>query len=130
MNANLRGRVRKLENRRGAASRFLLVWTWGKSDAQIEHAIADLHPGPDDIVLPVTWQRSQEAGEPAPVTLGDLNIGERDKRATQSKANWPGAPKLARVSSSVESWCFPARSSEKARSDPGPSRSIPHVWDC
>ena len=70
MNANLRGRVRKLESRRGPGSRTLLVWTWGKSDAEIEHAIADLHPGPDDTVLPVTWQRSAEASGPAPVTLG------------------------------------------------------------
>ena len=79
MNANLRGRVRKLESRRGAASRTLLVWTWGKSDAEIQKAIADLHPGPDDIVLPLTWQRTAEATGPAPVTLGDLNPGERDK---------------------------------------------------
>jgi|SRR5215208_3107107 hypothetical protein len=79
MNANLQSRVRKLESRRGAGSRTLLVWTWGKSDAEIEHAIADLHPGPDDIVLPVTWQRSAEASEPAPVSLGDLDIGERDR---------------------------------------------------
>jgi len=40
MNANLRGRVRKLV-----------------CDAEIEQAIADPHPGPDDIVVPVTWQR-------------------------------------------------------------------------
>jgi hypothetical protein len=79
MNANLRGRVRKLESRLGPGSRTLLVWTWGKSGAEIERAIADLHPVPDDIVLPVTWQRPQAEGEPAPVTLGDLNIGERDK---------------------------------------------------
>src|SRR5215211_6062687 len=79
MNANLQSRVRKLESRRGAGSRTLLVWTWGKSDAEIEKAIADLHPGPDDIVLPVTWQRSEATGEPDPVTLGDLNIGERDR---------------------------------------------------
>ena len=79
MNANLRGRVRKLENRRGPGSRTLLVWTWGKSDAEIEKAIADLHPGPDDTVLPVTWQRPADATGPAPVTLGGLNIGERDR---------------------------------------------------
>ena len=59
--------------------RILLVWTCGKSDAEIEKAIADLCPGPDDIVLPVTWQRPAEASGPAPVSLGDLNIGERDK---------------------------------------------------
>ena len=70
MNANLQSRVRKLENRRGLGSRTLLVWTWGKSHAEIEQAIADLHPGPDDIVLSVTWRRSEAAGETAPVTLG------------------------------------------------------------
>ena len=42
--------MRKLESRRGPGSRTLLVWTWGKSDADIERAIADLCPGPDDIV--------------------------------------------------------------------------------
>src|SRR5215213_7357704 len=79
MNANLRGRVRKLESRRGPGSRTLLVWTWGKRDAEIEKAIADLHPGPDDTVLPVTWQRRAEANGPAPATLGDLEVGERDR---------------------------------------------------
>ena len=49
------------------------------------HAITDLHPGPDDIVLPVTWQRWEAAGEPAPVTLGDLNVGERDSREAYRK---------------------------------------------
>ena len=53
-----------------------LVWTWGRSDAEIEKAIADLHPGPDDIVLPVTWQRWEAAGETAPkITLGHLVPG-------------------------------------------------------
>jgi|1186.fasta_scaffold187572_2 hypothetical protein len=79
MNANLRCRVRKLESRRGPGSRTLLVWTWGKSDAEIKHAIADLHPGPDDTVLPVAWQRPAEASGPAPATLEDMNLGERDK---------------------------------------------------
>ncbi len=79
MSANFRSRVRKLESRRGPGSRILLVWTWGKSDAEIERAIAELHLGPDDIVLPATWQRSEVANEPAPVTLGDLNPGERDR---------------------------------------------------
>ena len=41
---------------------------------------------PDDIVLPVTWQRSEAAGETAPVTLGDLNIGERDNLRDAIKA--------------------------------------------
>jgi hypothetical protein len=47
--------------------------------AEVDRAIADRHPGPDDTVLPVTWQRSAEASGPAPATVEDLNIGERDK---------------------------------------------------
>src|SRR5215211_5263736 len=33
-----------------------------------------LCPGPDDIVLPITWQRPAEASGPAPATLGGLKI--------------------------------------------------------
>ena len=56
MTANVRGRMRKLESKRGTAGRILLAWVWGKSDAEVERTIADLHPGRDDIVLPMPWQ--------------------------------------------------------------------------
>jgi hypothetical protein len=79
MNANFRGRVRKLESRRGSGSRTLLVWAWGKSDTEIEKATADLHPGPDDIVLPVTWPRPAVASNGPWGTLAGLNIAERDE---------------------------------------------------
>src|SRR3954453_796723 len=70
-------RIRKLEAKH-APSRTLLVWAWGKSDAEVE-AIAARHAGPEDVVIPVTWQRPAEASGRAWGTLGDLNIGERDE---------------------------------------------------
>ena len=65
----------------------------GKSDAEIERLIADLCPGPDDIVLPVTWQRSVAAGEPAPVTLEDLNPTNTTGFVKPSGESWRRVPR-------------------------------------
>lgn len=103
MTANIRGRIRKLESKRGTAGRILLAWLWGKSDAEAERAISDLHAGPDDIVLPATWQPGADRRPPA--GLEDLNVGERDKLRDAIKAE------LARRADAV---AFSARWSEDA----------------
>ena len=59
MSAQFQRRLRRLEGKHDGTLRpkpHLFVWAGGKSAAEVEQAIADLRPGPEDVVHRLSWQ--------------------------------------------------------------------------